>query len=83
MHHKTATRFLVLAAALATALPASAGERRFSYTYETTTAAKGGVELENWVTWKHSNHRSAEDTDVFEFRHELEFGLTDRLQLGL
>ena len=35
------------------------------------------------MTWKHTNNRGAEDTGVFEFRHELEFGVTDRLQLGL
>ncbi len=64
-------------------LPAVASDRRFSYTYETTTAAKGSVELENWATWKHSRVSKGSDEDVFQFRHEVEIGLTDHVQLGL
>ncbi len=33
--------------------------------------------MENWVTWKHAG------ADSFEFRHEIEFGVTDHLQLGI
>ncbi len=66
--------FVVLALACVCALPAQANNRRFTYVYESTTAAPGTVELETWVTWK--EHR-------FDFRHEIEFGLTDRLQLAL
>lgn len=58
---------------------ADAGERRFTYVYEATTAAKGEIELENWVTWK--SQRSGGDT--FDFRHEIEYGVTDRLQMAL
>lgn len=58
---------------------ASASERRFGYTYPTQTSAKGEVELENWVTWK---SRPGE-IRTFEFRHELEIGLTQNTQLGL
>ena len=58
-----------------------AGQRLFTYTYEATTAAKGSVEIENWVTWKHSSVGAR--VDEFDFRHELEFGLTDHVQLGL
>ena len=77
-------RLLALAAAsLAATLTAIAGERRFTYTYETTTSPQGAVELENWVTWRHQNVKDGKDADVFRFRHELEFGITDRLQLGL
>ncbi len=77
-------RPLALAALLlASALPASAGDRRFTYTYESTTAPKGTIELENWVTWRHRSKRVGKDSDVFRFRHEVEIGLTDRLQLGL
>jgi hypothetical protein len=58
------------------------GQRRFAYSYGTQTAPKGSVEYEQWVTWK---AHTAEDSGFhkFEFRHEIEFGLTDRLQLGL
>ena len=61
---------------------AEGGQRRFTYSYETVTAPKGSREYEQWITWK---AHKADDSDYqkFEFRHELEFGLTDRLQLGL
>jgi hypothetical protein len=84
MSQSTLTRFFLLAAAtLGTALSASASERRFAFTYEATTAPKGAVELENWVTWRHTDAGDGDDSDVFRFRHELEFGVTDRLQVGL
>ena len=71
------------AALVFAALPqdAQAGERRFAYTYEVTTSPKNSVEFENWVTWK--ARRGSDKTDRFDFRHELEIGLTDSLQLGL
>jgi hypothetical protein len=58
------------------ALPASATERRFAFTYETTTTPKGAFEFENQITWKHIGVPG-------EFRHELEYGVTDRFQLAL
>lgn len=62
--------------------PAHAGDRRFTYVYETTTTPPGGFEFENWVTWK--SHKNEDPSfDQFDFRHEIEFGLTDRLQLGV
>ncbi len=73
----------IVTAAFALTLPASAIERRFAFTYETTTQAKGAIELENWVTWRHRDVEGGKDSDVFRFRHEIEYGLTDRLQLGL
>jgi hypothetical protein len=61
-----------------------ATERRFAFTYEVTTADKGEVELENWVTWRfHRGRDGMPTTQEFAFRHELEFGLTDRLQAAL
>ena len=62
--------------------PASASERRFAYVYEATTMPKGAVEYEQWVTWK-TDKVSDSSFNRFDFRHELEFGLTDRLQLGV
>ncbi|MFZ4776320.1 MAG: hypothetical protein ACOYM3_13190 [Terrimicrobiaceae bacterium] len=59
-----------------------AGERRFTYVYEATTAAKGEIEIENWVTWK-SQRESGGQGNTYDFRHEIEFGLTDKLQLGI
>ncbi len=60
---------------------AAAGSRHFTYSYETTTMAKGAMELENSVTWK---TQKAENPgfDGFDFRHEFEYGFSDRLQLA-
>ena len=68
--------------ALALGAPASshAGQRLFTYTYEATTVPKGSVEIENWVTWKHRHVGGR--VDEFDFRHELEFGVTDHFQIG-
>jgi hypothetical protein len=76
--------FLLPLTCLFASLPclASAGERRFAFSYETNTAAPGVVEYEQWVTWK-AHQGDNHDFSRFEFRHELEFGITDRLQLGL
>ena len=81
---RTSKSFLVpLAAALiAATLSASAGQRKFVFSYETTTAPKGAVEVENWVTWKQTRNAEGK-VDRFDFRHELEFGVTDRFQVGL
>ncbi len=61
---------------------ATAGDRRFSYVYESTTAAKGEVEVENWATWKTRRDGSGRANE-FDFRHELEYGVTDRLQAAI
>ncbi|HEX4640521.1 MAG TPA: hypothetical protein VH252_03995 [Chthoniobacterales bacterium] len=64
------------------ALPALAGSRRFTYVYEVTTSPPGDVEIENWVTWK---TRKPDDRgfDQVDFRHELEFGITEKFQLAV
>ena len=52
--------------------------------HEVTSADKGEVELENWVTWQfHRGRGGAPDTNEFDFRHEVEFGITDRFQAAL
>ena len=61
---------------------ASASERPFTFTYDTYALGKGGVEFEQWVTWK--NHKEDEHGfNRFEFREELELGLADNFTLGL
>lgn len=76
---KPAQSLLTLLLTLAAALPsASAGDRRYSYLYETSTMPKGDVEFEHWFTWS-----GYDSKDRFDFRHEIEFGVTDHLQLGL
>lgn len=58
-----------------------AGERNFTYVREVTTQPKGALEYEQYVTWKTDKDKDP-TIDRFDFRHELEYGLTDRLQLG-
>jgi hypothetical protein len=75
----------VIAAFLASLLvspPAPGSERKFTYVYETTTQAPGTLEYEQWVTWK-TNKGTDSSFDRVDFRHEIEIGLTDRLQLGI
>lgn len=80
-------RPLVLAALWGLAVGAGAGtahadSRRFAWNYETTTAPAGTREYEQWVTWK-TGRNDDPLYDRLEFRHELEFGLSDRVQLGV
>lgn len=59
-----------------------AGARRFTYVYEATTSAPGTFEFETWATWK-TSPREQRRFNAVDFRHELEFGITDRLQLAI
>ena len=59
-----------------------ADERRFTSTSEATTLPPGMAEYEQWYTWKTSKENDR-GFDRHEFRHELEFGLTEDLQLAL
>ena len=63
---------------LALCSSAQAGDRHFTYSYETTTMAAGAMELETWMTWK-SQQADDPGTDSFDLRHEFEYGVTDRL----
>jgi len=64
------------------ALPAFAGSRRFTYVYEVTTSPPGDVEIENWITWK-THKPDDRGFDQVDFRHELEFGITERFQAAI
>lgn len=73
---------LCVALALAlTVASAHANDRAFTFSYESSTMAPGQVELEQWTTWK-TDKRSDHEFDRLDFRHEVEFGVTDRLQLA-
>src|SRR5205809_1972246 len=70
-------RALVAALWLTALLTARADERLFTYVQEAEVLPKGGREFEQWLT-----HRRDKADGVFaawDFREELEFGLTDRL----
>jgi hypothetical protein len=56
------------------------GVRHFTFVYEAPTSARGSVELENWVTWRRTNDPGF---DQIDFRHELEFGITDKFQASV
>ncbi len=71
----------ILVIAMASA-SAGASERRFTYIYEADTQPVGEIEYEQWVTWK-TDKDSDSKFDRIEFRHEIEFGLTDNLQIGI
>jgi hypothetical protein len=57
------------------------GVRHFTFLYEAPTSARGSVELENWVTWKRTT--DPERFEQVDFRHEIEFGVTDRFQVSV
>jgi hypothetical protein len=63
------------------ALSAFAGARHFTFLYEATTSARGSIEMENWFTWKRITN--PERVDQFDFRHEFEFGVTDRFRASV
>jgi hypothetical protein len=76
-HHRLA---LVAAALLAALLAARADERLFTYVQEAEVLPKGGLEFEQWLT-----HRNSKADGVFarwDFREELEYGLTDRITVA-
>jgi hypothetical protein len=79
---KAFTVVLLLMVTALTATPLLAGSRRFTYVYEVTTSPPGDVEIENWVTLK---TRKGDDHgfNQVEFRHELEFGITDKFQAAI
>lgn len=60
---------------------ASADPRPFTFTTDAYPMGKGAWEYEQWITF--SGHKE-NDTDFsrFDFRHELEFGLTDNFDLA-
>lgn len=72
----------VITGLLGIASHAHAGMRKFTHVYEVTTNPKGSVEYEQWVSWKTSKREDSK-FDRLDFRHELELGLTDKLQLGI
>jgi len=80
------TRNIAYAATLALfAAGASANDRLFTYSYEPETMPQGAFEVEQWVTWRAlRNSRVGQDNyHRFQFRTELEYGVTDRYTVGL
>lgn len=63
------------------ALPASADERKFTYSYESKTLPQGSWEFEQWVTLQ--AERETGRYQKWIFREEIEYGLLDRLTTAL
>lgn len=70
-------RILILAAALALTVNAAADERFFTYSHEADVLQEGKAEFEQWVTAKVG--KDGGDYSRWEFREELEYGVTDKL----
>ena len=60
----------------------SADSRPFTFTYDTYPVGKGQWEYEQWVTYRTSKEGES-DYHRIDFRHELEFGITDTFDLHL
>jgi hypothetical protein len=63
------------------AFSAFAGARHFTFLYEANTSARGSIEMENWFTWKRVTDPAR--VDQLDFRHEFEFGITDKFQASI
>ena len=75
---------LFCAALSASTLIAHADERFFTYVYESEVLPKGKWEFEQWLTYR----KGYPDGDrnfsqhIWDFREEIEYGLTDRLSVA-
>ena len=72
-------RSLLCGLAILISQPCFAGARHFTYLYEAPTTPPGVFELENYVTATFGERGFGEA----DFRHEFEFGITDRLQTSI
>jgi Family of unknown function (DUF6662) len=67
--------------ALAPWQEARADESPFAYTYLTEVLPQGGMEIEQWLTWKHK--KPQEKFDQLQGRTEFEYGFSNRFQGAL
>src|SRR6266542_6184476 len=72
---------LILFLSMLPATTALAGARHFTFLYEANTSAQGSLEMENWVTWQHATGSGR--FDQVDFRHELEYGVTENFQTSV
>jgi hypothetical protein len=72
----------ILLLSILPAISAFADPRHFTFIYEATIEEPGEVELENWVTWQTRKPVEHGFQEV-DFRHEIEFGLTNKLQASV
>ena len=72
---------ILLTVSIGLAAPAQAGEPLFGYIYTTDTLPKGKAEVEQWATLR--NEKVAGSFNQIDERTELEYGLTDNLQVAI
>ena len=62
-----------------------ANERLFTYSYEPETMPKGAFEVEQWATWRAGRNSTVgqENYSLWQFRTELEYGVTDNYTVSL
>jgi hypothetical protein len=77
--------FLAALCGLAGMVSAFAMERFFTYTYEPETMPKGALEYEQWIGLRAGRNKAVgqDNFNLWEFRHELEYGVTDNYSLSL
>ena len=73
-------RGALAAAALLSTVLLRADERLFTYVQEAEVLPKGGREFEQWLT--HRRNKAEGVFAAWDFREELEYGLTDKLSLA-
>ena len=77
----SAAPLLALAPALALAGPAAADEPLFGFVNTTDLLPKGKTQVETWLSWREGE--SLGDYRAIEGRTELDYGLSNRVQLTL
>ena len=71
----------VFVSVLGMAATAVADERKFTYSYESKVLPQGTWEFEQWATLR--ARQETGHVQVWQFREEIEYGLTDRLTTAL
>ena len=63
----------------------SANDRLFTYSYEPETMPQGAWEVEQWITARALRNKRVGQDDYlrWQFRTELEYGVTDNYTVGL
>ena len=72
---------LFVGAVMALTTPAFADESIFAWTYTTDLLPKGHWEIEHWTTGRFEKEHGT--YNAFDFREEIEYGVTDDLQAAL
>jgi hypothetical protein len=81
MRNRGLVALVAVVAGASVQTPAPAEESQFGFTYTTDLLPKGATEIEQWATWRFTKY--AGTYDELQNRTELEYGVTDRLQVAL